>query len=418
LRVAVLAHSFPRFAGDTHGPFVKRLSESLAERGHEVHALVPFDPELRPDPATPLAGIHSFRYTWPDGAHRLGYSRTLKRDIGLKLSAYLQSPFYFAFGERALDRLVRERRIELLHAHWLLPNGFLAGRVARRRGLPLAITLHGSDIFMAERNAFFGRLAVSALAAASHVTSCSPELAERLLRLSGGRFAEKVLLVPNGTDRLGTGEGTRGTEVGALRARLGFGAGERLVVAVGRMVDKKGFGDLLEAAPAFLERFPDVRLVFGGGGDLQPSLEARAQALGLGARVIFTGGLSHPDVLGLIAAGEVFVMPSVRDPKGNVDGLPIVVLEAMAAGKPVVATDVSGIPLAVRDGETGLLVPERQPARLAAAIVELLADPERAARFGSAGEEAVRTELNWSAVAARHDALYQAAASARRGGRL
>ncbi|MFN7963221.1 MAG: hypothetical protein U0002_18315, partial [Thermoanaerobaculia bacterium] len=88
MRVAVLAHSFPRFAGDTHGPFVKRLSESLAERGHEVHALVPFDPELAPDPQTPLH-IQSFRYVWPDRWHLLGYSRTLKRDVGLKLWAYL-----------------------------------------------------------------------------------------------------------------------------------------------------------------------------------------------------------------------------------------------------------------------------------------------------------------------------------------
>ncbi|HRC87787.1 MAG TPA: glycosyltransferase, partial [Thermoanaerobaculia bacterium] len=365
MRVAVLAHSFPRFAGDTHGPFVKRLSESLAERGHEVHALVPFDPELAPDPETPLS-IHSFRYVWPDRWHLLGYSRTLKRDVGLKLWAYLESPLYFRFAERALARLVQRERIELLHAHWLLPNGYVAARVARRLGLPLAITLHGSDIFMAERNSLFRRMARTTLASASHVTSCSPELAERLLAISGGAHRERVLVVANGTDVV---PDESSEEAGrALRRRFGWGEGERLVVAVGRMVDKKGFRDLVAAGERFLARFPQVRLVFGGGGDLQPALEAQARAAGLGGRVSFTGGLSHPDVLALIAAAEIFVMPSIRDVKGNVDGLPIVVLEAMAAGKPVVATDVSGIPLAVEPGKTGLLVPERQPAALAAAV--------------------------------------------------
>ena len=122
MRIAVVAHSFPRFPGDTHGPFVKRLSEEIARRGHEVWALVPYDRELREDPSTPLH-IRSFRYVVPDRAHRLGYSRTLRRDVGLRVSAYLQSPLYVYFGARALARLVRQERIDFVHAHWILPNG-------------------------------------------------------------------------------------------------------------------------------------------------------------------------------------------------------------------------------------------------------------------------------------------------------
>ena len=106
MRVAVLAHSFPRFRGDTHGPFVQRLSEELARRGHEVDVLVPWDPALAPDPASPLA-VRSFRYVWPARWHRLGYSRTLRRDVGMKAAAWLQSPLYFLCAERALRRLIR-----------------------------------------------------------------------------------------------------------------------------------------------------------------------------------------------------------------------------------------------------------------------------------------------------------------------
>ena len=412
MRIAVLAHSFPRFAGDTHGPFVKHLAEAVARRGHQVFALVPFDPELRPDPDTPLE-ISSFRYVRPDRWHRLGYSRTLHRDQGMKLGTYLQSPLYFLFAVRALRRLVRRQRIDLVHAHWILPNGYVASRVAATTGVPYAITLHGSDVFMAERNPLFRAMARRALAGAAHVTSCSAELRDRLLALGGAEHAAKVLVVPNGTDLVAEPpaavEGASGDAGAALRARLGIAPEARLVAAVGRLVDKKGFRYLLDAAPAILAAFPAARIVLGGGGDLRAELEEQARRLGIAGAVVFTGGLSHPEVLALVAACELFVMPSVRDARGNVDGLPIVVLEAMAAGKAVVATAISGLPLAVTDGVTGRLVPERDPAALAAAVLELLGDPERARRLGEAGRRRVRDELNWDAVAAIHDRLYRRA---------
>lgn len=408
MRVAVLAHSFPRFPGDTHGPFVKQLSEALAAKGHQVWALVPFDPELRPDPASPLA-IRSFRYVWPDRWHLLGYSRTLRRDLGLKLWAYLQAPLYFQRGAVALRRLVEREGIELIHAHWILPNGFIAARVARAAGIPYAATLHGSDVFMAEANPLFRRMARRALTGAAHVTSCSGELRQRLLDLGGEEHAEKVVLVANGTD-LAPADGVPAEE--ELRRRFGLGQGERLVVAVGRLVDKKGFTYLLQAAPQILARHPGTRVVIGGGGDLRGELEEEARRLGIQDRVCFTGHLAHPDVLGLLAAAEIFVMPSVRDARGNVDGLPVVVPEAMAAAKPVVATDVSGIPLAVRDGENGLLIPERSPGALAAAVSGLLERPEEARRLGEAGRRRVLKELNWDAIAGIHDELYRRAVAA------
>jgi glycosyltransferase involved in cell wall biosynthesis len=409
LRIAVLAHSFPRFAGDTHGPFVKRLSEELARRGHQVWVLVPYDPELRPDPASPLR-VASFRYVWPRRWHRLGYSRTLRRDVGLRAVALVQSPLYFHFAARALGRLVRRERIELVHAHWILPNGYIAARAARRAGIPVAITLHGSDVFMAERNPLFGRLARRALRDAAYVTSCSAELRDRLLRVAGAAHAEKIHLVANGTDPLPVGAGS-----GRWRERLGIAPDAPLVVAAGRLVDKKGFDVLIDAAPALRDRAPRARIAIGGGGELLEPLRERARVRGVADMVSFTGGLAQPDLLELIAAANVFAMPSVRDRRGNVDGLPVVVLEAMAAARPVVASDLSGLPLAVAHGTTGLLVQDRDPPALAAALAGLLADPVRARQMGEAGRRRVAAELNWAEIARRHDALLCAAAPGREG---
>ena len=241
MKIAVLAHSFPRFPGDTHGPFVKRLSEEMARLGHEVHVLVPYDEEIAPAPESPLT-MHHFRYVKPDGLHLLGYSRTLKGDVGMRLGAWLQSPLYFFFGERALRRLVRQKGIDLIHAHWILPNGYIASRVSEATGVPCAVTLHGSDVFMAERNPLFTRMARQALGRASYVTSCSGPLRERLVALAeNGDDApgDKVHLVPNGTDVTPMDdEGDRGR---AVRERHGIAPEAPVLAAVGRLVHKKGF---------------------------------------------------------------------------------------------------------------------------------------------------------------------------------
>jgi glycosyltransferase involved in cell wall biosynthesis len=404
MKIAVLAHSFPRFRGDTHGTFVKSLCESLASLGHEIFMLIPFDPELREDPQTPL-NIRSFRYIKPDHWHQLGYSRTLKRDVAMRIGAWVQSPLYFLFAQRALLRLVREENIDYIHAHWHLPNGWIAWQVHRKTGVPFGVTLHGSDVFMAERNALFSAMARGALHGAAHVTSCSADLQNRLLKLGGGPD-EKVILVANGTE-LDPDAAT--TANGGLLARLAIKKGDVVVAAVGRMVDKKGFRYLLEAIPRILETYPETRFVLGGGGDLLPALEAQAKRLGLGHRLLFPGVLAHPQVLELVARADIFTMPSVRDASGNVDGLPIVVLEAMAAGTPVVASDLAGMPLAVDHGKTGLLVPEKDSTALASALNRLLADPEEARKMGDASRAKVVDELNWDAVARRHDALYRRA---------
>ena len=403
LNVAVMAHSFPRFPGDTHGTFVKSLSEELAALGHKVHVLVPWDPELRQDPDSALT-VHSFRYVWPPSWHLLGYSRTLSKDVGMKLAAWALSPLYFWFGERALGRLVRQEKIDIIHAHWLLPNGYIAARVSRATGVPFASTLHGSDIFMAERAAPLGRMAATALRGASHVTSCSPDLQQRLLALGGEQYLDRVPLVANGTDLVPADPDRDGP-----RRRYGVAPGEPLVAAVGRLVYKKGFRYLLQAMPEILAAHPSAKLVLGGGGELAGELEEQARALGVAERVVFPGMLSHDQVLDLVAAADLFVMPSIRDPGGNIDGLPIVVLEAMAAGRTVVATDVAGMPLAVADGETGRLVPEKDPAALAEAMNQILADDDLRRSMGEAARRRGEEELNWAAIARTHDGLYQRA---------
>jgi glycosyltransferase involved in cell wall biosynthesis len=160
-----------------------------------------------------------------------------------------------------------------------------------------------------------------------------------------------------------------------------FPAGTRVVGAVGHLAGHKGHCYLVEAVPALLQAEPRLGVVIAGDGELRPALEAQAAALGIADRMCFTG--FRRDILALMQQFEVFVHPSY------LEGLGTVVLDAMALGKPVVATQAGGIPEVVQDGVTGLLVPPRDPLALAQAVLHLLRHSEQGKAFGEAGRQRV-----------------------------
>jgi glycosyltransferase involved in cell wall biosynthesis len=193
----------------------------------------------------------------------------------------------------------------------------------------------------------------------------------------------------------------------AVRAELGLGEGQPLVLALGRLVYKKGFGVLLDAWPAVLRRHPAARLAIVGDGDLRDELAAQANALGVADSVIFTGQLPRTRTSSYLASADVFVVPSVRDQSGNVDGLPNTLLEGMGSARPIVATRLAGIPQVIDDGTHGLLVPERDAASLADAITRLLNDGALAARLGANARRRIERELTWDATAELWEATYR-----------
>jgi glycosyltransferase involved in cell wall biosynthesis len=176
------------------------------------------------------------------------------------------------------------------------------------------------------------------------------------------------------------------------------------------MATKKGFQVLMEVLPALLGGHPELRVILAGGGDLLDCFREAARPWG--ERVHLPGPVLRDTLPDLYRAADLFVLSAVHDGKGNVDGLPNVILEAMASGLPVVASGISGIPLAVEDGRTGRLVPERDPEALLGALRGLLADPVTMREMGERGRRKAEAELTWDAVAARYREGYEMAVRA------
>ncbi|MEO8480717.1 MAG: glycosyltransferase [Acidobacteriota bacterium] len=394
--VVMVATSYPRFPGDGVGSFMEPIAKGIAARGHEVHLVAPWHPAITRGREDEGVFFHFFRYAPMPSLNVFGYASGLQADTRLKNAAWMVAPAALAAGWFKAMRVAQKRRATVMHAHWVIPGGVIGAMAARR--LPLVVSLHGSDVFVAERHALVGRVARSVFARAAWVTACSDDLHQRALTLGAVPAATET--VPYGVDlRRFAPDATSRTDV-----RATYGVGDApLIVSAGRLVSKKGFEVLIDAVVRLRESAPTTRLLIAGDGDLRDALTARATRLD---QPVLIGNQSQDAIAKLAAAADIVAVPSVHDEAGNVDGLPNFALEALATGTPVVASRVGGLPQAIEHGVTGLLVPERDVAALAGALAALLVDPGRRRVLGQAAREAVARNFSWQAVAERLEGIY------------
>lgn len=403
--VVMVATSYPRFPGDTVGTFMEPIAHGVAARGHQVHMVLPWHPAVQRRAREGDVHFHFFRYAPHPALNVFGYAGGLREDVALRGSAWMAAPLAALAGWRLARRVAREQRASIMHGHWVVPGGVMASYAAG--DLPLVVSLHGSDVYVAERNPLIGRVASQVFHHASRVTACSADLRTRAIAL--GAREEHSEVIPYGVDtrRFAPDPQARAH----VRQALSLGHEAEVVFAVGRFVRKKGFEYLVDAAARLATGRPRLVTVLAGAGDLDEELRGRARALGIADRVRFPGLILQDEVARYLAAADVVAVPSVRDDAGNVDGLPNVVMEALASATPVVATPAGGIAAVVEDGRTGRLVGERDVDALAAAIAWLLDHPAEARALGDAARAMVERDYGWNQVAARFEAAYEAAAA-------
>ncbi len=405
MHIGVLTHNYPRFAGDFSGTFVEALCEELAVQRQQVTVYAPYDPAYDRPLHAPV-DLQLYRYAWPDSLHKLGYMRTMQSDLALRLEAYALSPALFARGIQATLAGARRSRPDVLHAHWLLPNGFIAAVVSRRLNIPLVISIPGSDAQVARSNPLFRSLARFALRQANLLTANSAELRDAVLPL--GADLGKFDMIIYGTDPAALRPDTTG--VAALRADLGIGADDVVALCVGRMVPKKGFDVLIRALATPALRARPVIAVMVGEGDDKAAWQQLAADLGVAERLRWIGNVPKTAIGRYYNLADMLAMPSVSRPA---DGLNVCVLDAMSCGKPVIGTMVAGNPLAIVDGATGLLIAEQDSDALAAAVARLVDDPALRGRMGAASRVRIETELGWPHLARRYIQHFETLAARR-----
>ncbi len=397
--VVMVTTSYPRFPGDGVGSFMEPIAKGLAARGHEIHLVAPWHPAITRPKVDEGVIFHFFRYAPAASLNVFGYAEGLHADTKLRPSTWMVAPLALAAGWAKAWRVATKRRATVMHGHWVIPGGVIAALASRR--LPLVVSLHGSDVFVAERHPIARYAARKAFARAGWITGPSDDLCRRAEAI--GADSARLETLPYGvdTDRFEPNPEIRNQ----IRRDLDVGDSQ-LIVSAGRLVRKKGFDYLIEAARRLAVDRPRISLVIAGGGDLHAELSALAVNAGR-ARITLIGTRSQTEVGRLLTAADVAVVPSVRDDVGNVDGLPNFALEALASGTAVVATRAGGLPQVIDDEVNGLLVPERDPVALAVAIGRLLDDPDRARALGQRARERIVRHFGWERVAERFEAAYE-----------
>lgn len=300
-------------------------------------------------------------------------------------------------SRRSLKRILHSAGCDMLHVQCVSNNGYYALRSANETGLPLVVSLQGELSMDAnhvyQRSAQLRRTWRALMTRADVVTGCSAQVIDEAIGFYGEGLEAKVRVVPNGIDAR------------AVRAAKPEPWPRPYLFGIGRLVPQKGFDLLIDAFAALSSEIPEIDLVIAGDGPERVALEERARTVA--GRVHLVGSLPSERAFAFFRGASGFVLPSRHEPQG------IVVLEAMAAGAPVVAACVGGVAETVRDGENGLLFEGGNVAALTSRLRLLVQDPI------GAGKRACRAAVDverysWSKIADEYDACYRDANESRR----
>ncbi len=406
MRVAFFVHSFPELSET----FILRQVTGLLDRGHEVRIFARREGAGGPaHDAVAAYGLGRLVRVLPrrEGGGARGAARQaarLARELAaapgrLAAAGGLRPGYARTLGgwpalAGTLAALAAERPFDVVHCHY--GDVGLRYRVAARLWrAPLVVSFYGYDASAYPRAAGAGAFA-PLFAAADAVTSLSAHMDGRLRAL--GCPAGLLRRVPLAADPAAYGP--------LPRRRARPGAPARLLT-VARLTEKKGVEYALRALALVRDEFPALRYAVVGDGPLRGELAALAAALGLRGRVRLLGARPDGCVRAALGRADLFLLASVTAADGDEEGTPTAVIEAALAGLPVLATRHAGIPELVRDGASGLLVPERDPGALADGLRRLLRAPDRWAAMGAAGRRHVEGEHATAAVAERLERLYE-----------
>lgn len=390
--ILVLTSTFPRWRQDKDPPFVFELCRRLAPF-FRFTVIAPAFPSSRRHEVIDGIRVVRFRYFFPR-FERLAYGQgggILPRIRRNPLYALLV-PFFLAGQMLAAARMLKSERYDLIHAHWLIPQGLiaLAARAISGRRIPVLATSHGGDLYGLPGR-LMDRLRSVVVDKAAAVTVVSRAMKEDLVR--GGASPGKLSVIPMGADLVG-------------RFRPGNKrADPRRILFVGRLVEKKGCRYLIDALPEIRAHHRDARLTIVGDGPERVFLQRRCGNLGVENSVEFVGAVAQASLPEWYRSAGIVAFPSVVAKGGDREGFGLVLVEALGCECAAVVTDLPAMQDIVDGGKTALVVPQKSSDALAEALIRLLDDPGLARRMGRNGRRHVLARYDWRELAGRYRSL-------------
>lgn len=377
------------------------LARTYARLGHDILVLAPHAYSAKVVDNIDGVKVVRFRYFWPSYLQSLAYGSGIPANVKRVKGAMLQFLVYLISEFIALNKAIASFKPQVVHALWAFPQGFVCAFLKTFRKITLVTSVFGAEAYLAQRH-HLEALIKFGVNSSNEVTANS--LATIKAAVACGADSRKFHLIMIGVDTEVFNPMRDGWWV---RERYNLG-NSPLILSVGRLVERKGHQYLSEAMPNILRNVRDAKLMIVGSGPLRDHLEELTQKLSIKENVIFAGRVSEKELPDYYAACDIFCLPAIIDSAHDTEGgQSLAVKEAMATGKPVVASSVGGIPDLIHDGKNGLLVKQRDAKSLAKAVTALLQDKNLRDRIAREGHEDVMRKLSLRAVAKRFIEVYE-----------
>lgn len=394
MRVCFAATTFPRYAGDAQGSFIWELAQAVRRQGADVQVVTLHAPGSQTAEVIEGVGVVRPRYWWPEEGELLrkdgGGLPVILRKYPL---ARVQLGVFMARQSQIIAQLARH--CDLVHAHWTLSGASaLMARPLHRR--PVLVTVQGSDIFQGAKSSLGAWFTRSVLNGSDQVSALSHALKDAAV--VAGAEPKKIEVIPNGVNIYNFAPPE---EERRWQLPVQGGDARPIILFTGFLIKRKGVNYLLDALARLPADLPRYRVVIVGEGPEEGALRQQAASLGLGGRVEFAGFQPQVVVSEWMRHARVFVLPSLEEGQG------VVLLEALASGTPVVASDVDGIRDVVVP-EVGYRVPVADPAALAAALEKMLrCDGEHWREMSRQARQRAVDVYDWDKIALRFMAIYE-----------
>jgi glycosyltransferase involved in cell wall biosynthesis len=362
-KILVFTSTFPRWQNDTDPPFVYELSKRLTA-DFDVIVHTPHYCGALPRETMDGMQIHRFRYFIPQFEKLAGSTGILPTLRHNKLY-YGLVPFFLLAQFFSLFLLVWKIRPDIIHAHWIIPQGFVAALVSMVFRVPVVATAHGADIFGLQ-GILLKKIKQFTLKRVRGITVVSQALAEVLNDLVP--FVVQPQIVPMGIDSVSFHPDRRDNTI-----RDKYGIDGPFLLYVGRLTEKKGVDFLISAMPSVLKDFSTAKLLIVGGGELENDLKKQVENLELNKQIQFVGNIPNSELSAYYATADIFIGPSITAKSGDVEGFGLTFVEAAMSGCLLIGSDIGGIRDIIKDKVTGFLVPEKSSTDIANCIRYCLA---------------------------------------------
>ena len=387
IKVCYIVSTFPRSEDDPEVPWLPETVRRLRDKGIDVEVLAS---SFRGLSSHELFGIkvHRFRY-FPKRWESLTHDEGAPNKLGTRAVYKLAALCYILFGAWGAMALCARKKFDILHVHWPFPHGIFGYFASKVRGSKVILQFHGAELLLMNQFGFVKPVLRALLKRSDGVIANSSFTARKVREI----YETEVAVIPFGA---------------AVQEMEGQDklVSEKRILYLGRLIERKGVEYLVRAMPIVRSMGVDAKLTIAGDGHARASIQRTIAEEQIGDRVEMAGKVSDEQKRALYRDCDVFVLPAIVDSRGDTEGLGVVLLEALSYQKPVIASKVGGIPDVIRDGETGLLVPEKDPQALAETIARVLSDGDLAASLGERGYQYAKRIFDWDRVVGEMIGLY------------